>query len=211
MDRSRLAIIIPSFNEEATIVEVIAEVIEYGIPIVVDDGSTDQTVYLARDAGATVISHSVNLGYDAALESGFINANRVGCDFALTIDADGQQDPIFLPIFIDALLKGADVVIGIRKRRPRFSESLFAMVSKIMWGIRDPLCGMKAYRMDLYRALGHFDSYGSIGTELAIYAAKQQKNISQIPIIDRNRKDSPRFGGVLGPNLKITRALFKAF
>ena len=85
------------------IVEVIAEVIEYGIPIVVDDGSTDQTVYLARDAGATVISHSVNLGYDAALESGFINANRVGCDFALTIDADGQQDPIFLPIFLQQL------------------------------------------------------------------------------------------------------------
>jgi hypothetical protein len=55
--------------------------------------------------------------------------------------------------------------------------------------------------------LGHFDSYGSIGTELAIYAAKKNYRLGQVPFIVRERKDQPRFGRVLVANYKIFRAL----
>jgi glycosyltransferase involved in cell wall biosynthesis len=211
MDRSRLAIIIPAYNESATIARVVHAVITYGVPIVVDDGSTDQTSFLARDAGAEVVSHENNLGYDAALDSGFVHANKIGYDFALTMDADGQHNPKLLPIFIKALGEGADVVIGVRNRQQRIAEYVFALVSSLLWGISDPLCGMKAYRMELYRALGHFDMYGSIGTELAIYAARQHKNIVQIPVLTRDRVDAPRFGRKLSANLQIFKALYNAF
>ena len=211
MDRSRLAIIIPAYNESASIAIVVHAVITYGVPIVVDDGSTDQTSFLARDAGAEVVSHENNLGYDAALDSGFVHANKIGYDFALTMDADGQHNPKLLPIFIKALDEGADVVIGVRNRQQRIAEYVFALVSSLLWGISDPLCGMKAYRMELYRALGHFDMYGSIGTELAIYAARQHKKIVQIPVLTRDRVDAPRFGRKLSANLQIFKALYNAF
>jgi len=211
MDRSSLAIIIPAYNEGVTIVSIVQEVIAFGMPIVVDDGSTDKTACLALDAGAEVISHISNLGYDAALNSGFIHANKIGCDFALTMDADGQHNPSLLPVFIDALEKGADVVIGVRDRRQRIAEDLFAAVSNLMWGIRDPLCGMKAYRMELYRMLGHFDAYNSIGTELVIFAARQHKIISQLSVFTNEREGTPRFGRKLSANLQIIKALFKAF
>jgi glycosyltransferase involved in cell wall biosynthesis len=211
MDRSCLAIVIPAYNESATIARILRVVIQYGVPIVVDDGSTDQTAQIARAAGAEVVSHASNLGYDAALVSGFVRANKIGCDFALTMDADGQHNPSLLPVFINALGDGADMVVGVRDRRQRIAEYVFALVSRVLWGIHDPLCGMKAYRMELYRALGHFDSYGSIGTELAIYAARQRKNIVQIPMATRERIDTPRFGRKLSANWQIIKALYHAF
>ena len=211
MDRCRLAIIIPAYNESTTIARIVQAVSTYGTPIIVDDGSTDQTAYAARDAGAEVVSHVSNSGYDAALDSGFRHANRIGCDFALTMDADGQHDPSLLPVFIAALNGGADVVIGVRDRRQRIAEHVFALVSHLLWGIRDPLCGMKAYRMELYRELGHFDVYCSIGTELAIYGARRHKNIIQVAMMTQDRADSPRFGRRFNANLKIIRALYKAF
>lgn len=211
MDRCRLAIIIPAYNESATIASVVHAVIAYGVPIVVDDGSTDQTAFLARETGACVVSHENNAGYDAALNSGFVYAHTMGYDFVLTMDADGQHNPRLLPAFIKTLDEGAEVVIGVRDRQQRIAEHLFASVSRLLWGIRDPLCGMKAYRIELYRSLGHFDAYGSIGTELAIYAARQHKNIVQIPVLTRDRLDAPRFGRKLDANLKILKALYCAF
>jgi glycosyltransferase involved in cell wall biosynthesis len=211
MDRSCLAIVIPAYNEGATIGNIVRAVIQYGFVIVVDDGSNDQTARIAQDAGAEVIIHARNLGYDAALVSGFLCANKIGCEFTLTMDADGQHNPNLLPVFINALCDGADVVVGIRDRRQRIAEHIFALVSRLLWGIRDPLCGMKAYRMDIYRVLGHFDAYGSIGTELVIYAARQCKNIVQIPVATRDRIDAPRFGRRLSANWKIIKALYHAF
>ena len=211
MDRSRLAIIIPAYNESATITIVVQAVIAYGVPIVVDDGSADHTAFLARDAGANVVSHENNLGYDAALNSGFVHANKIGYDFVLTMDADGQHNPSLLPIFIKALGEGADMVIGVRDRRQRFAEHVFALVSRLLWGIHDPLCGLKAYRIELYQSLGHFDAYNSIGTELAIYAARQNKKIVHIPLVTTDRVDEPRFGQNFNANMQIIKALLNAF
>jgi len=60
---------------------------------VVDDGSSDGTAKIAQGEGATVVSYSVNRGYDAALESGFCKAAEIGCELVVTIDADGQHNP----------------------------------------------------------------------------------------------------------------------
>jgi hypothetical protein len=65
---------------------------------------------------------------------------------------------------------------------------------------------MKGYRTSVYRELGYFDSYGSIGTELALYAARRRKSIAQVPVITRPRADAPRFGSNLTANLRILRA-----
>ncbi len=208
MDRSRVAIVIPAFNEAATIADVVTKACSYGMPVVVDDGSSDNTSELAVNAGAVAVRHARNLGYDSALNSGFNRAVQLGCAYIVTMDADGQHDPLLLVSFLNALDQGADVVIGVRDRRQRLGEVLFAWIAKWKWGIDDPLCGMKAYRAIVFSELGHFDSYGSIGTELAIFAVRRGSRIVQLPVKTRDRADQPRFGRRFAANRRILRALW---
>jgi len=208
MDRHRIGIVIPALNEAETIGRVVSGVLQYGIPIVVDDGSTDETGQIAKSAGAEVVRHSVNCGYDKALNSGFECASELQCEYVITMDADGQHNPNILASFIEKLEAGADVVIGYRDRRQRLAEHVFAWVGFIKWRILDPLCGMKAYRIEVYKTLGHFDSYDSIGTELAIFAVKSGSKVSQLPVLTCDRYGEPRFGKIFSANKRIFLALW---
>ena len=208
MDRHQIGIVIPALNEAETIAEVVSNVSQYGLAIVVDDGSHDQTSKLATAAGAAVVRHMDNLGYDRALNSGFARADTLGCEYVVTMDADGQHDPKMLAAFISALDAGGDVVVGVRNRRARMAEHVFAWVASALWGIRDPMCGMKAYRITVYRELGHFDSRDSIGTELTFYAVRSGRRIVQLPIKTRERTSEPRFGKRYSANKRILRAVW---
>lgn len=207
MARPKVALVIPAFNEAETIRSVVYGVIGYGVPVVVDDGSSDDTALIASEAGAIVVSHTTNRGYDAALNSGFKEALRQNCKILITFDADGQHSESLIDSFLVSIDDGADVVIGIRDRRARISETLFSWVASRRWKIQDPLCGMKAYRSEVYQSLGHFDSYGSIGTELCIFASKNHFQIREIPFEVKERADNPRLGSIWSANLKILRAM----
>ncbi len=207
MERSKVGIVIPAFNESKTIAGVVEAVGVYGIPIVVDDGSTDNTAEISLQGGANVVIHEENLGYDAALNSGFKKAIELKCESIITVDADGQHNPILIPKFIEALEKGANIVIGVRSKKQRLAEHIFALYTNLMYGIKDPLCGMKAYSASVYLEQGYFDSYNSIGTELMIYAAKKDYNINQEHIEVKERKGVSRFGKIISGNMKIIQAL----
>lgn len=211
MDRSRVAIVIPALNESATIANIVETVKRYGMPIVVDDGSTDNTADLVILAGGILVSHECNLGYDAALNSGFRKASEIACEVVITMDADGQHDPSLINKFIEHIAAGADVVVGTRDVRQRLAEHVFGWYTRNRFGIYDPLCGMKAYKIRIYQLLGHFDNYGSIGTELVIFAAKNGCQIDQIPLQVKKRKGKSRFGQAILGNLKIFRALLHSF
>ncbi len=207
MGKYRVGIVIPALNESETIAGIVEAVAEYGVPIVVDDGSTDNTSALAKLSDAVVIVHEKNLGYDAALNSGFKKAYELGINIIITVDADGQHDPSLIQKFIDAIDSGADIVIGTRSRRQRVAEHFFAWYTRFRFRIKDPLCGMKAYRRDLYKALGHFDSYGSIGTELTLFAAIKGYHVEQIEFSVRERSGESRFGSIIMGNYRIIRSM----
>ena len=211
MERSSLGVVIPAFNEAGTIANVVALCNVYGRSIVIDDGSTDDTGDVAGAAGADVVRHLINKGYDAALESGFQQAAKLGCKYVITIDADGQHDPTLLAKFCSLLDAGADIVIGNRNERPRLAEVCFALLTHFLYGLRDSLCGLKGYRMSIYEKLGHFDSYNSIGTELSLFAVRNGFLMVQVPISVRERIDCPRFGRRLHANYKILRAMLLSF
>ena len=210
MDRHRIGIVIPALNEGTTIGPVVAAAAKYGKIIVVDDGSDDNTGEIATAFGAYVVRHEQNQGYDRALNSGFAYAASQSLEYTISLDADGQHDPEIILAFIGALNDGADVVLGKRNKLQRLGEHCFAVMTKILFGISDPLCGLKGYRMSVYNALGHFDSCGSIGTELALFAARNKYKIKQIPIIVSDREGASRFGRKLKANYLISRALIKS-
>lgn len=207
MDRPTVGIIIPAFNESGTIEKIVLASKPYGTVIVVDDASSDATPYLAKKCGAIVISNSSNCGYDSALNLGFLKASTMKCEFIVTIDADGQHPAELIKNFLITLQDGADIVVGIRSKKQRVSENIFAFCTKFLYQIEDPMCGMKGYRLSLFNALGHFDSYKSIGTELMIFAAKNKFTVRQIKFQAQERVDEARFGRIFISNLKILRAL----
>ena len=208
MDKYKIAIVIPAFNEEATIYDVVQSVKEYGVVIVANDASADSTKKIAEDAGAVVVSHKENKGYDGALNSGFLKAEELNCNAIITFDADGQHSAESIEKYINELRSGVDLVLGVRPKPARISEKLFMYYSRYRFNWNDPLCGMKGYSMKLYRKRGYFDSRNSIGTELAAYGLENNFSHAQIQIAIAQRQDQPRFSSIFMSNVKIMKALF---
>lgn len=115
----RSLVVIPAFNEEGAVSDVVKAVSE-AVPgiacIVVDDGSSDLTADRAREAGATVVSLPFNLGVGGAMRTGFRYAHSHGYDNVVQVDADGQHDPRYIPALLGAL-SSADIVVGSRFHR----------------------------------------------------------------------------------------------
>lgn len=202
-----LAIIIPAFNEAQSIQGVIEAGLKKGIPIVIDDGSSDETAQLAKIYGAHVVSHKINKGYEAAIHTGICEAIKIGCKFAITMDADGQHDPAILDTYIKAFDDGADLIVGQRDCTQRWSEAVFSIIGQYYWGLKDPLCGMKGYRLTSLPLGKNMNTYKSVGTEIAIRMAKSQVNTFQPAILTRKRLGKSRFGGGFRANWLILKAL----
>jgi len=204
-------IVIPAFNEEKTIQAVIESIklCSNNVDIlVVDDGSSDQTPQIVKKTGAILLSNKKNMGYDNSLEKGLFYGYNQGYDYGITMDADGQHPAEDIARFIDSFNNDFLLVIGIRGKLQRVSEYIFAFFSKYLWGIYDPLCGMKGYKLSLLNTFGFFDSYQSMGTEFSIRLTKsgikiQQLNLSRII----NRLDEPRLGSSFKANMYILRSL----
>lgn len=207
----KVAIVIPAYNEAATIEEVVASVRPHGLPIVVDDCSTDSTADLAAAAGAEVVRHRRNMGYDGALQSGFRRADELAAALTVTFDADGQHDAGVLQRVLAPLLAGeADLVLGVRPRPARLSEWAFGLYTRLRYRVPDILCGLKAYDMRLYRRHGCFGSSRSIGTELALASLARGARWATVPVPIRPRQGRPRFGSLLRANGRILRAMLLA-
>ena len=113
---NNIAIVIPAYNEEATIKDVVLSALnQCEMVIVVDDGSKDKTIEKLAGLTITLIKHEVNKGKAASLWDGFMAALKEGVDSIVTIDGDGQHSAEDIPL----LLKKAseypnDIIIGAR-------------------------------------------------------------------------------------------------
>jgi glycosyltransferase involved in cell wall biosynthesis len=207
-----VAAVIPAYNEASTIGPVVegarSHVQEV---IVVDDCSKDDTEARAKAAGATVVRNKANKGYDTSIDIGMREALSSGADIIITLDADGQHRTGDIPRVIGPIVAGsADVVVTQRQRLTHPAERVFALYTRRRFGIGDPLCGMKAYRREVYERFGPFDSLQSIGTELMARAKVGGMNITVVPIEIRERADVSRFYyRRLRGNLRILAAMWR--
>mgnify|MGYP003972984593 CR=1 FL=1 len=209
MERFKVAIVIPAYNEESTISEVVKSVLQYGDAIVVNDASSDCTEKKALQAGAIIVNNETNCGYDKTLNNGFIEADRRNYDAVITFDADGQHNPVMLTEYVEYLKNGKDLVLGIRAKPARIAELLFMKSTQIYFNWKDPLCGMKGYSMKIYRDQGYFDSYGSIGTQLSIFGLLNRYSYVQLPINILKRKDKSRFYSAFLSNFSVLRLFIR--
>ena len=160
-------VLIPSHNEQGRVGRVVAGV-RHHLPgaeiLVVDDGSSDETAAEARAAGALVLTLPLNLGYGAALQSGYKYALRHGFDVLVQIDGDGQHDAAYITTLLEGLRDpDVHVVVGSRflDRDGHYKPSAARKVGMSVFGriasvatrqhVSDPTSGFQAMRADVAR------------------------------------------------------------
>jgi glycosyltransferase involved in cell wall biosynthesis len=160
----RTLAVIPCCNEEATIGSVVLKTKRFvNHVLVVDDGSKDETKKVAKDAGATVISHKKNRGKGAAIRTGFQYALDNDFDYVVTIDGDGQHNPLEIPALLDNVINnGHDVSIGYRVGNDtempmwrRVGKRVLDYTTSMGTGgfVTDSQCGFRAFNRKAVEAI----------------------------------------------------------
>lgn len=163
-DALSFAVVIPAFNEQHTIAEVITRANKFANTIiVVEDGSRDDTRNVLGALPVTVVRHDQNRGKAASLISGFNEAMRAGVDAVITLDADLQHAPEDIPRFIEAALKEPNaLIVGsrwerqgraplIRKAANKFANFWISIASGVR--VIDSQCGFRLYPRSLLLAV----------------------------------------------------------
>jgi len=219
----KLVILIPAYNEEKTIEQVIK-----GIPgsipgvdkiqaAVVDDGSSDRTAELAGRAGALVVRHPENRGVGAAFSTGISAALSMGADVIVNLDADGQFDPGDIPKIIAPVLSGeADFVTATRfgdkslvPRMPlakKYGNFMVRWIINFLTGKKftDVSCGFRAYSRATALKLNLFGSF-TYTQETFLNLVQKGIRMKEVPLKVRGEREfgqSRVAGSVLRYGLK---------
>ncbi len=184
---------IPAYNEEQYIQDVIKKSLPHVDSVIVcDDGSTDNTAKLAKDAGAIVISQK-NQGYGAAIATLFEYARNQNAQIMITLDGDGQHNPDQIPLLIDAITThNVDVAIGSRflddstKASGYRKTGIKIITSASNYGtnfkVSDSQSGFRAYSKDAIDAIHPTEQGMSVSTEILLKISNKGLSIAEVPI-----------------------------
>jgi len=191
--RRQCYIVIPAFNEQDRIAEVVSRALDLadGV-IVVNDGSIDRTSVEARDAGALVLDLTVNMGAGYATRSGCDHALEQGAGIIVTIDADGQHDPEDIPRAVARLHQGdgVEVVFGVRSRnkdmplKKRFGNAVLTMLANVLYGVKvnDSQTGFHVFTADGYRKCRWESHRYDFVSEIVFQVARNKVRYAEVPI-----------------------------
>lgn len=220
---ARVLVIVPAWNEQQNVGSTIREILstDRGFDVVVvDDGSTDDTATVAREAGAVVLSLPFNLGVGGAMRTGFTYAQRMGYGRAIQVDADGQHNPADIERVL-AGLKHADISIGARfsdvgdyavrgprKWAMRFLASVLSRVAHTR--LTDVTSGFRAAgprAIDQYVRYYPAEYLGDTLDSL-IAACHAGLSVTQIPVAMRPRRHGTPSQGPVGSAVYLLRSVF---
>ncbi|GAB4576897.1 MAG: hypothetical protein Tsb0019_02940 [Roseibium sp.] len=209
MERSRVAIVIPCYNEEKTIGAVVRGCVGSGDVLVIDDGSKDASQAIALKEGAQIVETGGKAGYEGGIEIGLKTAFERGYDVIITIDADGEHDPGLCGAFVKTFRDqpGLGLVAGIREKPQRLAEWIVCYYCRWRFGLNDVLCGMKGYSRDLLA--GYFQSGhpNLINTWPALLWIAKGNAFAQVEVTGTPRTDHPRFSSRFRANKAILKML----
>jgi len=193
----KITAVIPAFNEENTIGRIVEETRKYVTEVVVvDDGSTDTTRNVALSAGATVLTHSINMGYGDALATGFEYVKNNGANIMVILDGDGQHDPADIARLAAPIISGqADIVLGSRfisngskKDIPAYRRFGLGIVNKA-WNmsstsenVTDTQCGFRAYSRNAIDKIDIQEAGMSASLEILDQAGKSNLRLMEVPV-----------------------------
>lgn len=191
--KSELLIVIPAYNEEENIENVVTFIREkysqYDY-IVVNDGSKDHTADICRKNGYELLNLPVNLGLAGAFQAGLKYAYAKGYSYAIQFDADGQHRPEFIEPMLNRIKEGYDIVIGSRFVDERKGKSLRMVGSKMLTvaikmttgsRVADPTSGMRMFSKNMIREFAQNLNYGP-EPDTVSYLLKNGAKISEVKV-----------------------------
>ena len=192
----KIFVVIPAFNEEKMIKNVVKELlIHVKNIVVVNDSSTDNTVRILKSLPIKLITNTTNIGYTKSLEKGISYAVNVGADYVITFDADGQHIAEDVAKFTEIIEKfKPDLILGVRSDYNRFMEHVWSYYTRFKYGFTDPLCGLKAYKRNILLKYPVLEKHYTIGTEIIFKALKDGASFKEVPVKIKKRSTVSRFG-----------------
>jgi len=184
---------IPAYNEENNIATVVAKSLPHVDRVIVcDDGSTDNTAKVARDAGAIVITQT-NQGYGSAISSLFEYARKENAQIMVTLDGDGQHDPNQIPLLINTITThNVDVVIGSRflddtTKAPGYRKTGIKIITSASnygtnFKVSDSQSGFRAYSKNAIDAIHPTEQGMSVSTEILLKISNKGLSVAEVPI-----------------------------
>ncbi len=215
----RVGVIIPAQNEEASLPLVLRALPEVGRVVVVNNGSTDATPTVARQAGATVVDES-RLGYGSACLAGiaalapWAESDRDKPAVIVFLDGDYSDHPDWLPRLVEPVLAGrADFVLGARTPELRepgamppqsvYGNRLACFLMRLLWGAEfHDLGPFRAIRYDSLRQLSMEDRNFGWTVEMQIKAVLAGLRILEIPVPYRRRIGTSKISGTISGTIK---------
>ena len=185
---------IPAFNVEKTIEDIVKKSLAHADKVIVcDDGSTDNTAKIARNSGAQVIAHTKNQGYGSAIITLFEAARKENADIMITLDGDGQHNPVQIPLLVDALKEqNVDVVIGSRflgrssKLQGYRKHGIKIITSASNLGtdfkVSDSQSGFRAYSKKAIDSIHPTETGMSASTEILLKISNEGLSVAEVPI-----------------------------
>lgn len=222
-ESGNVLVIIPAFNEEGNIGEVVrkANACRNADVLVIDDCSTDNTVMAAKSAGAWVISLPCNMGYGVAIQTGYKYAIRHGYDYLVQIDGDGQHDPAYIGTMLDELDKGsADLIIGSRFlgikayeipvfRRIGIKAFSFITFALIGQRINDITSGMQAMNATVIRHFcGDLFPHKYPDADVILWTIRNNLTVMEVPVQMHGNDEKSMHSGVIHPVKYVFRMIF---
>jgi len=203
--KPKIIVAMPAYNEGRYIGSVILKARQYADEvIVVDDGSSDDTVKVARLAGATVVQHKENQGYGAAIQSILAQARARNPDILVLLDADSQHDPAEISLLTKAISDGYDLAVGSRKLRRddipayrQMGQKVISYFTRILSGskLADTESGFRAFSRKAISVLEPKEKGMAVSAETISLATAKGLKIAEVPISAIYTKD----GSTLNP------------
>jgi len=204
--RSRVAILICSYNEGKTVKKIVNQAMRFGKVFLIDDCSNDNTKKDLKNLKINYLRNKINLGYERSLNKGFNIILRQKFKFLITMDADGQHKISDLNKMTKRI-KNFDIVVGARAQKNNILEKILSFWTKKKIKLSDIICGLKAYNMEKFRDFKN--SNDLIGTQYLLYGVSRNFNIGEIKIFSQNRKvGNSRYYSRLSNYLKIVKLIF---
>ena len=191
--RNDLLVIIPAFNEEENICQVVTNLIEkypqYDY-VIINDGSMDRTSEIAHSLGYEIIDLPINLGLAGAFQTGMRYADRKKYKYAIQLDADGQHLPEYIAPMLEKIQEGYDLVIGSRfvtEKKPHslrmIGSRLIAVATRLTTGkkVKDPTSGMRMFNKKMIAEFALNLNYGPEPDTIS-YLRKQGATSAEVQV-----------------------------